>query len=334
MKLTVAAVQLNPIIGHVKDNCKRAMRMLDSALNANRSPDLIILPELALTGYNFKDRKHIAPYLEIKGRGTSFEFGKQLSLKYHCHTLLGYPEKVLTTNDFKIYNSAAMISPAGSLIFNYRKSFLYETDEQWGCEESPDGFQTFDLTIKEHTFKTAIGICMDLNPYKFTAPFDKYEFANFCYDKDVDLILLPTAWLNSSWSEDWKDDDIQKYAKYYGNQLAPEINNKNENNDVMLDSDASEFDRENPDGRTARYWIMRMNPLYTKPHIGKKKLVVVCNRSGMEGKMMYGGSSSIIRFNGGPSHKSTWSQQLYIDFDLFGTMGQGTEGVLVRDVDV
>ncbi|QPG72733.1 hypothetical protein FOA43_000034 [Brettanomyces nanus] len=336
MKLRIAAVQLNPIIGHVEDNCRRAVQIIEMAFKSRQPPDLIILPELALTGYNFRNREHINPYLELKGQGRSYKLGRQLSEKYHCHTLLGYPEKSrLSSNDFKVYNSAILISPSGDVVFNYRKTFLYETDENWGCVESPDGFQAFNLNIKGHTFKTSIGICMDLNPYKFKAPFDKFEFANFCYKNDVDLVLLPTAWLNTSWSEDWTQNDVDKYTKLYHKEEAIEVNTDESQNEIILaPEEPDHFVRCEPDKKTGRYWILRMNPLYTKPHPGKKKLVIICNRSGMEGSMMYAGTSSIFEFNGGPSRFNEATGDMFIDFNVDGSLGQGNEGVLLRGVEI
>lgn len=340
MKLTIAAVQLNSVIGQIEANIKRASRIIQLGFSKNNghSPDLIVLPELAITGYNFRDKAQIEPYLEVKGEGKSYNFGRHLSEEYHCHTLIGYPEKFILPkpqSGYKIYNSAVLISPTGKIIHNYRKSFLYETDEQWGCEESPNGFEAFNLEIRGRVFKTAIGICMDLNPYKFKAPFEKYEFAYFCYKNNVDLALVPTAWLNTSWSEDWTAKDVAKYSALYEKKIPFEINNQDKLNDIILSPDeGSEYKREVPDKKTARYWILRVDPFYTNTHFGKPILFVVCNRSGVEDKMMYAGSSSITRFNGGSSHLDTRTGQMFIDFDLFGALGQGTEGILVRDVEL
>lgn len=340
MKLTIAAVQLNSVIGQIEANIKKASKIVEFAFSKKNDshPDLIVLPELAITGYNFRNKKQIEPYLEVKGKGRSYKFGRLLSEEYHCHTLIGYPEKLPLSkpqNNYKIYNSAVLISPTGKVIHNYRKTFLYETDEQWGCEESPKGFEAFDIEIRGRVFKTAIGICMDLNPYKFQAPFEKYEFTNFCYKNDVDLVLVPTAWLNTSWSENWTPDDASKYSSLYKKNIPFEINNNNDHNDIILSpNEASEYKRDVPDKKTARYWILRANPLYTNTHYGKPILFVVCNRSGVEEKMMYAGSSTIARFNGGPSHLDRETGQMFIDFDLFGALGQGTEGTLVRDVEI
>lgn len=36
---------------------------------------------------------------------------------------------------------------------------------------------------------------MDLNPYKFEAPFEAFEFANFHKERGTSLLLVSTAWL-------------------------------------------------------------------------------------------------------------------------------------------
>ena len=46
--------------------------------------------------------------------------------------------------------------------------------------------------------KLGIGICMDLNPYEFTAPFEKMEFSTFCKENDVDCIVFLTNWYETS----------------------------------------------------------------------------------------------------------------------------------------
>ena len=56
------------------------------------------------------------------------------------------------------YNSALVVSSDGETIANYRKSFLYYTDETWALE-GRDGF--FRGRIPG-LGRVALGICMDL----------------------------------------------------------------------------------------------------------------------------------------------------------------------------
>lgn len=340
MTIRVAAVQLNSILGNVEANMTRALNMLEQAfLTAGSKPDLIVLPELALTGYNFKSASHIAPYLEIPGNGKSYEFGQMLSKRWDCLTLLGYPEK-FGNEKYKIYNSAMLIDQNGKIIHNYRKTHLFDTDKVWGCSESPDGFQAFDLAINGKTLRTTIGICMDLNPYEFKAPFEKYEFATYAYEQKCQLILVPTAWMNTSWDEHWTNEQISAFKGVYENESQiPEINTKHDpikDNDIMMNQDTSkrvlDYKLNKVDGRTGMYWVVRMNPFFSNEHPNFSQCVVVCNRSGMEDNLMYAGTSSMFTFHGGPMERSM--RGMTIDFSIEGSLSQGTEGVLVRDLNL
>lgn len=346
MKLRVAAVQLNSILGNVEENITKAMKMLEQAFPSSKpTPDLIVLPELALTGYNFKSTEHIKPFLETTGSGKSFEFGKLLSKRYNCKTLLGYPEKFGDNNgskndQFKIYNSAMLIDEDGQILHNYRKTHLFETDKVWGCSESPEGFKSFDLLIKGKEIRTTIGICMDLNPYEFKAPFEQYEFANHAFNDKCQLILVPTAWMDSNWDENWTPNQISEFKKVYDNN-GPIIEINDEHNrlkdNAILYTErgtkrACDYKLEEVDGSTGKYWVMRLEPFFANEHSEFKQGVVICNRSGMEDKLMYGGTSSMFTFHGGPMHRS--DEGVSIDFTVEGSLGQGTEGVLVRELDI
>jgi protein N-terminal amidase len=72
---------------------------------------------------------------------------------------VGYPEKVDSSprgsSKLEYYNSAVTVNQEGETIANYRKSFLYYTDETW-AHEGPDGF--FDGEI-DGLGNVAMGIC-------------------------------------------------------------------------------------------------------------------------------------------------------------------------------
>lgn len=58
------------------------------------------------------------------------------------------------------YNSAVLVSPQGNVLANYRKSFLFTTDETW-AEEGP-GFFAGDF--KGSLGSVSMGICMSSTP--------------------------------------------------------------------------------------------------------------------------------------------------------------------------
>lgn len=113
------------------------------------------------TGYNFKSQQEIEPYLEKANGGISHEWAKKLAASYNCTVVIGYPEKVTTSepdiNADKYFNSALVVPADGSILANYRKRHLYYTDDTWALEG--DDFFRGDLP---GIGATAMGICMDL----------------------------------------------------------------------------------------------------------------------------------------------------------------------------
>jgi protein N-terminal amidase len=134
----------------------------------------------SLQGYNFKSLKEISPYLEPTAAGITSLWARTTALKYDCFVTVGYPERVditpkwptydslyarrikLMLNDRspEYYNSSITVNRDGETVVNYRKSFLYYTDETWALE-NPDGF--FDGEI-DGLGNVAIGICKSLIP--------------------------------------------------------------------------------------------------------------------------------------------------------------------------
>lgn len=104
---------------------------------------------------------------------------------------------------------------------------------------------------------------MDLNPKHFTAPFDKYEFANHILDTKSDLVLMPMAWLT-------------------------------------LQPPSSIIDQAQvPDADTLAYWIQRLQPLLDNGGQGQsgETIFVACNRIGIEGDVCYAGTSVVVGVN-------------------------------------
>lgn len=202
MKLTVAAIQMASRLGRVSEN----MAVAESLLGKIKGrPGVAVLPELALTGYAFESFEAIKPYLEPQN-GASCVWAKQMAEKYDLNVCIGYPEIA----NGVVYNSAVLCSPTGKTLMHYRKTHLYSTDIQWGCEASPDGF-TAAGPWPELPVKTQIGICMDLNPKDFVAPWNAYEFAKSVTENRSGLVLFPTAWLAGEKPENELDKELVAY---------------------------------------------------------------------------------------------------------------------------
>lgn len=349
--MRIACLQFNPKIGQVEANVNKVW----SLLLLSSKYDFVILPELAVTGYNFRDANHIRPYLEsTDAPAASINLARQISHKYKCFTLIGYPELAGT----KIYNLALLVSPSGSTIHNYRKSFLYSADETWGCSENPRrGFESFELILDKdyyldflpnkhyRSITTNIGICMDLNPYKFEAPFNSFEFSMACFHQQARLILCPMAWLLSeSPSVESSSDDASfdasarvKQAQSYTKKLLTKLTLNNAASAPVFPLSETLFEASVPSFSTVNYWILRFFPFLCHENSIPEKYynkvtVVACNRVGVEDDVVYGGSSSIFQFsNTDPSPEFNYLNK---SVDILGSLGQGDEAIMVRDLSL
>ena len=115
--------------------------------------------ELIGLGYNFRSLQHITPYLEPTTAGITSLWARTTALKHNCVVMAGYPEKVDVSHKWpsgpEYYNSAIVVNADGETIANYRKSFLYYTDETWALE-GPDRFYS---GLIEGLGNVALGIC-------------------------------------------------------------------------------------------------------------------------------------------------------------------------------
>lgn len=164
-------------------------------------------------GYNFPSLGAIKPYLEPAGQGPSALWARETAKRLRCKVCIGYPEiedSDNSPNGANYYNSLLVINENGEVIHNYRKSFLYYTDETWAAEGSVErGFHELsfyppctslstresDEAAAERRVATSFGICMDINPYKFEAPYTAWEFAHRVLDSKSHLVILSMAWL-------------------------------------------------------------------------------------------------------------------------------------------
>ncbi|KAF9124736.1 Carbon-nitrogen hydrolase [Mortierella sp. 14UC] len=155
--------------------------------------DVLVLPEMAFSGYVFTSKDHIRPYLEDAETGPSVQWAKEQAIRLNAHVQVGYPEKRVINKEepFKeaYYNSVAFVSPQGVLLNTYSKHFLYYTDENWAEEGA-----SFESMPVEGLGQVGFGICMDVNPYQFKTPFSDFEFSSFHFGQKTNLLLCSMAW--------------------------------------------------------------------------------------------------------------------------------------------
>ena len=249
--IKVLCIQFEPKYKDVKSNISHLEQML-SKYSEKDDIDIIVFPEMALSGYIFDNAQDIQPYMSLYNQGEQYEFVSNLSKRLKCYSFLGYAE---VTQKGHYYNSCFIITPEGESLPSYRKHFLYTDDERWSLEGKNFGYIEIN-TKKGIQLKLGIGICMDINPYKFKSPFKKMEFANHCLNKNVDLIIFPTNWIDS------EPNDTSELHKH----------------DLW------------------NYWMERMEPYKKKNSKNKKNVYMLCaNRIGKEKTTTFYGCSCIMK---------------------------------------
>jgi protein N-terminal amidase len=224
----VLCVQFEPKYKDIKSNIAHLEQML-SKYSEQDGIDIIVFPEMSLSGYIFDNLQDIKPYTSLYNQGEQFEFISKISKRLKCYSFLGYAE---VTHDGKYYNSCFIITPEGESLPSYRKHFLYQDDERWSLEGNEFGYMEIS-TKKGIKLKLGIGICMDINPYKFKSPFNKMEFANHCLSKNVDLIVFPTNWIDNEPNNISKKHKFELW-NYWAERMRPYDYAKNKKNVYML----------------------------------------------------------------------------------------------------
>ena len=202
--LKVCLLQFKPVYKKIEESMKIADNLI-SEYSEYDNIDVLLLPEMAFTGYKFDDRKDIEPYLEAAGVGPTFDWWAQKAKELNWYVFCGYPEKL----DDKMYNSQLVISREGEFIKSYKKSYLYETDYSW-ADEGP-GFETTDIINNDgDAIKIGNGIWMDIESRNPSAPEVHYEFATFHAENDVDVILFSSNWIDSELHE--SDEELISFT--------------------------------------------------------------------------------------------------------------------------
>jgi predicted amidohydrolase len=150
--INVAAVQFEPTMFDKERNIEKLYALVEEAARAGAQ--LIVAPEMATTGYCWRSREEVAPYVEPIPGPTSERFCG-LAKRYGCYIAVGMPE-VDPTNDL-YYNSAFLVGPEG-LVGVHRKTHPYISEPKWAVCGNLE-HQVFDTPIG----KIALLICMDIH---------------------------------------------------------------------------------------------------------------------------------------------------------------------------
>jgi predicted amidohydrolase len=118
--------------------------------------DLLVLPELANSGYLFSDKKELELCAENVNDGIFINFLKEICKEKKACIVSGFCEK----DGDKFYNSSVLVYPDGKISV-YRKIHLFDTEKKWFTP----GNLSLDVNEIEifggEKVKTGMMICFD-----------------------------------------------------------------------------------------------------------------------------------------------------------------------------
>jgi len=148
--MKIGYVQFAPQLG----NLQATLNKLDQLFKAHLRHglvDLLVLPELCNSGYNFSSKIEAMATSENIYDSQFIKFLTEKSSQYNLHFVSGFNER----EGDKLYNSAVLVGPPGHL-GTYRKLHLFMNEQDF-FEPGDVGLPIFDLGF----CKLGILVCFD-----------------------------------------------------------------------------------------------------------------------------------------------------------------------------
>lgn len=190
--ITIAAVNFHSMWGQKEYNLERILGYIEAA--AKRGANLIVFPEMALTGYDDESSKPQYEQMQYRDAetydGPSIKRVAELTKRYGVYAVVGYPEKD-SLEDRRVFNAAFVTGPEG-FVGSYRKIHVCVYEVLWAkkgreplCFDTPWG-------------KIGVSICGDTYNY--------HELTRYYASVGARMVVNPTAVLAT---------DVWDYASYY-----------------------------------------------------------------------------------------------------------------------
>lgn len=172
----VAVVQFEPRVGveNLKSNAVAVEERLTAA--ADNGANLIVLPELATTGYVFETRDEAYAHSEPVPGGRSVEMFVRIAAERNLYIVGNVVEQA----DGRLYDTAVLVGPDG-YVGRYRKTHLWNSEKLW-FTPGDEGFSVFDTRIG----RIGLLVCWDI-----WFP----ETARIVTQLGADIICIPTGWV-------------------------------------------------------------------------------------------------------------------------------------------
>jgi 5-aminopentanamidase len=169
----VAACQIAPVVGDVVENRARVRAAVEEA--GERAADLVVLPELAQSGYVFTDLREARSMAEHVDGPTVREWA-DLSRRLQMVLVAGFCER---GPDGHLFNSCVLIDH-GDVRATYRKAHLWDLESRY-FTRGQDGPPVVDTSVG----RVAMMVCYDV---------EFPEWTRMAGLGGADVLAVPTNW--------------------------------------------------------------------------------------------------------------------------------------------
>ena len=149
--MRIAVAQTCPVYREIEQNLGSMIEIIERS-----DAELIVFPELALTGYLFTSTEQARPFArEVKC--SEVERLRKTCVEHRKSIVFGH----LELSDDKLFNSAIVIDRTGAVAGVYRKTHLFHFERQVFAK-GDTGFQVFDIALASgEKVKLGVMICYD-----------------------------------------------------------------------------------------------------------------------------------------------------------------------------
>ena len=199
----IAVVQFDPQVGtqHCQTNLQNSLQLAQQA--AKNGANLIVLPELANTGYLFSSRQDAFKHAEVVPDGPSVRAWIDFARQHQVYLVAGLAEQ----EGMRLFDTAVLLGPDG-FIGKYRKAHLWNKEKLW-FTPGDLGFPVFETPIG----RIGLLICWDI-----WFP----EVPRLLSLQGADIICSLNNWV---WTPSPLFDDAGKCMASYLTMTAAHVNN-------------------------------------------------------------------------------------------------------------
>lgn len=171
--MRIAAIQLNSVLGNKEQNLQKISTFVKEM--ASKGVDLILFPEMSVTGYNMETIKKMAS----SKNDETYNRVSKIAAENKVMIALGLSDK----RDEGLYNTLTVFNPSGDIENQYDKMHLFTGEPVREQDHLSFGDHLSIFNIKD--FSAGLQICYDI---RFP------ELSRSLALKGVNLLLVSAAW--------------------------------------------------------------------------------------------------------------------------------------------